>query len=99
MEALKCALGEIKNSAFPRNTHDDWCRTSAVLINLGLGPKLLEFLESEGIHDTMMPWFEALKAHVVGDRQMLLNIPAEARDAAGILFDEISKRLPLVKAK
>lgn len=97
MDALKCALGEIKNSAFPRNTHDDWCRASAVLIKLGFGSKLLEFLESEGIQDTMMPWFEALKAHVVGDRQMLLNIPAEARDAAGLLFNEIAKRLPLVR--
>lgn len=96
LEALKCALGEIKNSAFPRNTQDDWHRASAVLLKLGFGSKLLEFLESEGVHDTMMPWFEALKAHVVGDRQMLLNIPAEARDAAGLLFDEIAKRLPLV---
>lgn len=98
IESLKIALGEIKNSAFPRNTHDDWCRASAVLIKLGLGPKLLEFLEFEGIHDTMMPWFEALKAHVIGDRQMLLNIPVEARDAAGLLFDEIAKRLPLARA-
>lgn len=97
MEALKCAIAEIKNLVFPRNTHDDWCRASAVLIKLGLGPKLLEFLESEGIHYTMMPWFEALRAHRVGDRQMLLNIPAEAREAAGILYDEISKRLALVR--
>ncbi|MCB1278738.1 tetratricopeptide repeat protein [Prosthecobacter sp.] len=98
MEALKCALGEIKTSTFPKNTHDDWCRASAVLIKLGFGDKLLEFLESEGIHETMMPWFEALKAHVIGDRQLLLNIPAEARDASGILFDEIAIRLPLMRA-
>ena len=97
-EALKSALEEIKNSAFPRNTHDDWCRASAVFIKLGLAPKLIEFLKLEGVSETMMPWFEALRAHVVGDRQMLLNIPAEARDAAGILFDEIAKRLPLVKS-
>lgn len=98
MDALRCALGFIENSSFPRNTHDDWCRASAVLLKLGLGPQLLEFLESEGTHRTLMPWFEALKAHVVGDRQMLLNIPAEARDAAGHLFDEIDKRLPLTRA-
>jgi tetratricopeptide (TPR) repeat protein len=99
IDALKSALGELKNSTFPSNTHDDWCRASAVLIKLGLGPKLLEFLKSEGVHETMMPWFAALEAHTVGDRQMLLNIPAEAQDAAGILFDEIEKRLPLVRAK
>jgi hypothetical protein len=70
---------------------------SAALNKLGLRPKLLEFLKSEGIHDIMMPWFEALKAHVAGDSPMLLNIPAESRDGPGLLFEEISKRLPLVK--
>lgn len=96
-EALKAALAEIKDSAFPKNSQDDWHRASAVLLELGFGPKLLEFLKAEGQDVCLMPWFAALEAHVVGDRQMLLNIPAEARDAAGILFDEIAKRKPLMK--
>ncbi len=98
-EALKSAFAEIKDSTFPINTHDDWCRASAVLLKLGFGPKLLEFLRGEGLDQRMMPWFAALEAHVAGDRQMLLNIPAEARDAAGVLYDEIGARFPLVKAK
>lgn len=96
-DAMQGAFAEIKASSFPKNTHDDWCRFSAVLLKLGLGAKLLEFLKTKGYDVSMMPWYAALEAHVAGDRQMLLNIPAEARDAAGELFDEIDKRLPLVK--
>lgn len=98
-EALKAALAEIKEFSFPKNSQDDWYRTSAFLLGLGFGPKLLEFLKAEGQDVCLMPWFAALEAHVVGDRQMLLNIPAEAREAAGILFDEIAKRKALLKPR
>lgn len=98
-DSLAQAFIEIKESSFPTNTHDDWCRASAVLVKLGFGPKLLDFLRALGTDKRMLPWFAALEAHVAGDRQMLLNIPAEARDAAGTLFDEIDIRLPLVKTK
>lgn len=96
VDELKSAIAEIQSRAFPKNTYDDWCRASAVLLKLGLGEKLTGFLESEGCDVAMLPWFAALEAHNIGSRQMLFNCPSEAREAAYVLFDDILKRLRLV---
>lgn len=92
-EGLKSALATIDAMAFPKNTQDDWYRSSAVLLHLGYGQSLLDFLKAEGQDDCRMPWFEALQAHVIGDRQYLLNIPAEAQEAARMIYDQIARRL------
>lgn len=91
-EALRKALAVIGGNGFPRNTQDDWYRTSAVLLHIGYGQPLLDFLKAEGQDECRMPWFEALQAHVIGDRQYLLNIPAEAQEVAGTIFDQIARR-------
>jgi len=91
-EALRKALALIGGNRFPRNTQDDWYRASAVLLHLGYGQPLLDFLKAEGQDECRMPWFEALQAHVIGDRQYLLNIPAEAQEVAGTIFDQIARR-------
>lgn len=80
--------------AFPSNTADDWMRGSAVFLSLGLGDKLLSFLRDRGDDQRRRPWYEALRAHVRGDRRYLRNIPAELRDISGQLFDEIARRKP-----
>ena len=91
-KALRKALTLIGGNGFPRNTQDDWYRASAVLLHLGYGQPLLEFMKAEGQDECRMPWFEALQSHVIGDRQYLLNIPAEAQEVAGKIFDEIARR-------
>jgi tetratricopeptide (TPR) repeat protein len=91
-EALRKALTLIRGNGFPRNTQDDWYRASAVLLHLGYGQMLLDFLKVEGQDECRMPWFEALQAHVIGDRQYLLNIPAEAQEVAGTIYDQIARR-------
>lgn len=91
-DALRKALCETGGNGLPMNTQDDWFRASAVLLHLGFGQKLLTFLREGGWDMRLMPWYSALEAHLVGDKQMLLNIPAEARDAAGKVFDEINRR-------
>ena len=96
---LKIALDLVVGEHPPKNTLDDWSRASAVLLNLGYGAELLDFLRAEGADLRMLPWFAALEAHVVGDRRMILNIPAEARNAAEKLFDQIAKRLPLLGSR
>lgn len=94
--ALTDAMSIIERSAFPKNTEDDWFRSSAVMLKLGFGPKLLTFLEEQGCKIQMMPWFAALEAHQAGDKQWLLNYPAEARPAAELLYDQIAKRKKLI---
>lgn len=84
-------LGERKS--FPSNTIDDWMRASSVMFILGYGTKLLELAETTGAAQRLRPWFEALRAHVRGDRKYLRNAPAEVRESAGQLFDEIAIRL------
>lgn len=90
--ALAEALSIIGYGAFPKNTEDDWFRASAVMLKLGFAEKLLKFLNEQGCKQKMMPWFAALEAHQVGDKQLLLNYPAEARPAAELIFDQIQKR-------
>ena len=90
--SLNRALGELGPKGMPANTRDDWFRASAVLLHLGYGGKLLHFLRTEGVQTSMLPWFAALEAHVLGDKRELKNIPAEAQAVAGMAFDGIQKR-------
>ena len=90
-EELNRALREV-GGELPASTRDDWYRASAVLLHLGFGTKLVEFLKDENADIEMMPWFEAVQAHVEGDKRYLLNIPAEARPVAEKIFDEIAIR-------
>lgn len=94
--ALDEALQTIEKGAFPKNTQDDWCRSSAVMLKLGFGAKLLQFLEAQNCKTKMLPWYAALDAHLVGDKQLLLNYPAEARPSAELLFDQIASRTKIV---
>ncbi|MCU0875506.1 MAG: tetratricopeptide repeat protein, partial [Pirellulaceae bacterium] len=89
-ESLRSALAEVSDS-LPSNTRDDWCRASAVIVHLGFGPQLLEFLVEQGADVRLMPWFEAVQAHVVGDERHLGNIPAEARVAAAQIYAAIDR--------
>jgi tetratricopeptide (TPR) repeat protein len=83
-------------SAFPPSTFPGWMRATAVLLHLGYGDKLLEFLRVRGDDQRLRPWYEAIRAHFRGDRRYLRNIPAEMRDVAGMLYDEINTRLRIL---
>lgn len=95
--ALNDALSAIKYEAFPKNSEDDWFRATAIILQLGFGPKLLTFLDEHGCKTRMMPWFAALEAHQIGDKQLLLNYPAEARPAAELTYDQIEKRKKILR--
>lgn len=84
-------LGEAKS--FPSRTIDDWMRTSAVMIHLNLGSKLVELLAETGFDQRLRPWMEALKAILRGDKTYLRNAPVEVRESGAELFDEIKIRL------
>lgn len=94
--ALLDALSLIGFGTFPKDSEDDWFRASAVMIKLGFTAKLLIFLEEQGAKVRMLPWFAALEAHQVGDKQLLLNYPQEVRPAAELIYDQIEKRRKLV---
>ncbi|MDZ4286606.1 MAG: tetratricopeptide repeat protein, partial [Prosthecobacter sp.] len=91
-DSLREALAELGDGGLPPNSQDDWFRASAVLLNLGYGEAFIEFLRAERSDICLLPWFSAVEAHQVGDRQMLLNIPTEARETAEFVFDQIAKR-------
>ena len=98
----QCAAGLRKalsaaGEAIPPGTLDDWCRSAAVLLQLGFGEKLLAFLREEGADVRLLPWYEAIAAHQAGDRRFLQNIPAEARGAAEKLYDEIERRRAIIR--
>jgi tetratricopeptide (TPR) repeat protein len=90
-EALKSALEKI-NFNLPPNTRGDWFLSMAVIIHLGFGEQLLEFLESEGVDIKMLPFYAAIRAVAKGDKRYLNDIPFEARPVAEKLYEEIEKR-------
>jgi len=90
-DKIRAALAET-HGRLPPNTRDDWFRTSAVLLHLGFGEKLVALLKNEGADVTLLPWFAAVEAHQVGDRRHLVNIPVEARPSATTIYDEIQLR-------
>ena len=73
--------------------HTEWLRASAWFINLNCGSELLSLLEQRGDHIRFRPWYEALKALHLGDRDYLLNIAPEIRITAEALYDAIKERL------
>ncbi len=89
--AIRSALSLI-NDRLPPDTRDDWFRASAVLLHLGFGERLVALLEQSGADVTLLPWFAAVRAHALGDRRHLLNLPVEARPSAEQIFDEINRR-------
>jgi len=90
-ESLRSALEEI-GDVLPVYTRDGWYRASAVLLHLGFGERLITLLQEEGADVRLMPWFEAVRAHVVGDERNLRNAPAEARTVAEEIYREIDRR-------
>ncbi|WP_309714361.1 tetratricopeptide repeat protein [Armatimonas sp.] len=90
-EAIEKAI-EFTNFELPPETRYDWFRASAVLLHLGFGEQFVKLLESLGADVKMLPWFEAVKAHALGNRHYLQNIPAEARPVTEKLYDEILRR-------
>ena len=90
-DALRSALEAI-GSELPPRTRDYWLRSAAVLLHLGYGAELVTLLDETSASSTMLPFFEAIKAHVAGDRDYLLNIEPEARPVAQKIYDEIELR-------
>jgi len=88
-ESLRTALKTV-GSGLSAHTRDDWYRSAAVFLHLGFGEPFLAVLESHG--DSLLPYKEAVRAHVIGDRAALRNIEPEAQTVAGMIFDEIEKR-------
>lgn len=76
----------------PPFTIDDWARTAAVLLEPGHGEWLQQVLIRRGDNQSLRPFFEANRAHTLGDRAALLNIAVEVRPAAGWLFDQMQQR-------
>jgi tetratricopeptide (TPR) repeat protein len=91
-ESLKEALEIIKDGFSPVTT-DDWMRASAVLLHLNYGAELLEFLQEQGYHVRLRPWYEALNALQRGDRRYLQNVAPEIRTTAENFYDQIERRL------
>ena len=92
---LQDALSETQ-MMLPPNTRDDWFRFAAVVLHLGMGHKLVTEFKSSGVETQLMPYVSAIEACIVGDRRLMQNIPVEARDVAGSIFDEIQQRLRIL---
>ncbi|MCA9049600.1 MAG: tetratricopeptide repeat protein [Planctomycetaceae bacterium] len=90
-DEIRGALSETKGR-LPPLTRDDWFRTSAVLLHLGFGDRLVTLLREQGADVALLPWFAAVEAHQIGDRRHLVNFPHEARSVAEKIFDEIKLR-------
>ncbi len=93
-EHLGKALGLIADyAAIPALIFPAWMRATAVLLHLGYGAELLKFLDARPESQRLRPWYEAIRAHIRGDRRYLRNIPVEMQEVAGLLFDQIKVRL------
>ena len=79
--------------SLPRASLDDWMRASAVLIHLGFGTRLLEFLEQRGENLRRRPWFEAVRAAEANQPELLKNVAPEVRLPAEQLLAQIQQRL------
>jgi hypothetical protein len=92
-ESLTQALDLMEDSGFSWEKVDDWLRASAVLLHLSYGVELLEFLDRHGHTARLRPWVEALRAHVLGNREALLNVAPEIRTTAESFYDRIRSYL------
>ena len=88
---LQTALEKL-DGKFNPNSVDDWYRTSAVWLDSGNGKTWLEVWEETGAARLFLPFFEAVKAHHLGDIRFLNNIPKEVQPTAREIFQEISCR-------
>ena len=68
---------------------EQWLNAFAVWIHAGHGPALLQVMEESGIATRTRPWFDAVKAHLFGSKDYLLNVPDEARRATEAIYHEI----------
>ncbi len=78
---------------FAINPYDEWMRESALFVHLNYGRELLSLLEKRGEHLRLRPWYEAIKALHLGNRDNLLNIAPEIRTTAQLLYDAMEKRI------
>jgi tetratricopeptide (TPR) repeat protein len=88
---LKTALEKLAGKFNP-NSVDDWYRTAAVWLDSGNGKTWLDVWEDTGAARLFMPFFEAVKAHHLGDIRFLNNIPKEVQPTAREIFQEIAHR-------
>ncbi len=94
-EQLGQAL-DLVSDGLPVNTTDDWIRAAAVFLHLDLGDWLADVLQSRGDDLRLRPFYEAIRAHAVGNRKALLNVAVEVRTTAEWFFDQIAKRRSLL---
>jgi tetratricopeptide (TPR) repeat protein len=93
-KVLSCLISRLgERMAFPKEDKDSWLDMSAALLFYNHGEKFIVTLAQTGAEQSLRPWAEAVRAHVRGDRKYLRNAPAEVRESAGKLFDEITIRL------
>lgn len=88
---LQAALAKL-DGKFNPNSVDDWYRTAAVWLDSGNGKTWLDVWEDTGAALLFLPFFEAVKAHHLGDVRFLNNIPKEVQPAAREIFQEIAYR-------
>lgn len=93
-EALSDLIRQLgERMTFPQKDRESWLDMSVAILHFGHGDRLLNTLVQLGVDQRLRPWTEALRAHVRGDRKYLRNAPAEVRESAGRLYDEIALRL------
>jgi tetratricopeptide (TPR) repeat protein len=90
-DCLKAALKTL-NGTFKSNSLSDWYRTAAVWLDSGNGKTWLDVWEDTGAARLFMPFFEAVRAHHLGDIRFLNNIPKEVQPTAREIFQEIAHR-------
>lgn len=94
---LQSALEKL-DGKFNPNSVDDWYRTAAVWLDSGNGKTWLDVWEETDAARLFLPFFEAVKAHHLGDIRFLNNIPKEVQPAAREIFQEIAHRRRETKA-
>lgn len=71
------------------------CLVAARLLASKHVGRMLEEMKALDFPMKFMPLFEAMKAHHLGDRRYLGNIPFEAQPCAELLFDRIGEQASL----
>ena len=90
----------IINEKIPSYTKDDWYRSAAVAVRLGLGENLLNLFEKTGYNRIFRPLYEAIKALTTNSDSYLKNdVAAEVRDIALQIFQFMKNYNKSTKAK